>query len=132
MDVADRVEYHVYDFFTEQPVRGADVYFFRSIFHNWSDEYCVRILRNLIPALKPGSKIILDETVIPEPDRLPKQMEFVMRSGGMSMNMLFNSGDREMSEWESIFKKADPRFVFHGGHRPPGSGLWIIEIEWQP
>lgn len=131
-DVADRVQYTVYDFFTEQPVRGAEVYFFRSIFHNWSDKYCVRILRNLVPALKPGSKIILDETVIPEPEKVPKQLELMMRSGSVSMNTLFNSGDREMSEWEGIFREADPGFHFKGGHQPPGSGLWIIEVEWKP
>lgn len=131
-DVADRVQYTVHDFFTEQPVRGAEVYFFRSIFHNWSDKYCIRILRNLVPALKPGSRIVLDETVIPEPDKVPKQLEHAMRAGGMSMNTLFNSGDREMSEWESIFREADPRFHFRGGHQPPGSGLWIIEVEWRP
>lgn len=130
-DVADRVEYTVYDFFTEQPIRGADVYFFRSIFHNWSDKYCIQILRSLIPALKPGSKIVLDETVVPEVDKVPKKMEFGMRSGAMSMNTLFNSGDREMSEWEGIFKEADARFHFKSGHQPPGSGLWIIEVEWQ-
>lgn len=122
----------MYDFFTEQPVHGADVYFFRSIFHNWSNKYCVRILQNLIPALKPGSKIVLDETVIPPPDKMPPQLEFMMRSGGVSMNTLFNSGDREMTEWEGIFREADPRFEFKGGHRPPGSGLWVIEVEWKP
>lgn len=37
----------------EQPVRHADVYFFRAIFHNWRHKYAVEILRNLMPALKP-------------------------------------------------------------------------------
>lgn len=34
---------------TEQPVKDADVYFMRAVLHNWPDEYCVRILRNLLP-----------------------------------------------------------------------------------
>ena len=50
-DLADRVTFMAHDFFTEQPV-VADVYYFRSIFHNWADKYCIRILRNLVPSLR--------------------------------------------------------------------------------
>ncbi|KAI0202634.1 S-adenosyl-L-methionine-dependent methyltransferase [Astrocystis sublimbata] len=53
-DVADRVCSMTHDFFTEQPIRGADVYLYRACLHNWSDQYAVRILRALIPALKVG------------------------------------------------------------------------------
>ncbi|KAJ4420448.1 hypothetical protein N0V82_004324 [Gnomoniopsis sp. IMI 355080] len=43
-DVADRVRFMVHDFLTPQPLR-ASVYFFRMIFHNWPDKYCVKILQ---------------------------------------------------------------------------------------
>lgn len=61
-----RVEPMVHDFFTPQPIVGADVYFLRWIMHNWSDKYCLMILRSLLPALKPGAKIFLGEYVLPE------------------------------------------------------------------
>ena len=64
-----------HDFFTEQSVKNADVYFFRWIFHNWSDEYCVRILRNLIPALKPHARIVLNDACLPEPNTLSVMAE---------------------------------------------------------
>ncbi|KAF3767133.1 hypothetical protein M406DRAFT_255018, partial [Cryphonectria parasitica EP155] len=51
----------------------ADVYFFCAIFHNWSDTYTVRILRNLIPVLKPGVKIVLDAVVTVAPDEVLEQ-----------------------------------------------------------
>jgi hypothetical protein len=57
------------DFFTPQPV-AADVYYFRSIFHNWADKYCVEILRSLVPALKKGARIIIHERVLPTLDTL--------------------------------------------------------------
>jgi hypothetical protein len=57
------------DFFTEQPI-SADVYYFRSIMHNWSDKYCIKILRNLIPALKPGARILVHERMLPDLNRL--------------------------------------------------------------
>ncbi|KAI2615385.1 hypothetical protein GGR54DRAFT_642407 [Hypoxylon sp. NC1633] len=40
-ELAERVRYMVHDFFTEQPVKGADVYFFRAVLHNWSDSWAV-------------------------------------------------------------------------------------------
>ncbi len=40
VDVADRVQYMVHDFFTEQPVRGADVYFLRAVLRSWSNTLC--------------------------------------------------------------------------------------------
>lgn len=52
------------DFFTPQPVT-ADVYYLRWILHNWPDKYCVEILRNLRPALKPGAMIVIHEQVLP-------------------------------------------------------------------
>ena len=48
-ELTNRVKYMVANFMEEQPVKGADIYFFRAIFHNWPDEYCLRILRNQIP-----------------------------------------------------------------------------------
>ena len=55
-----------HNFFDEQPVKGADIYFFRYIFHDWPESYGVKILRALIPALKIGSKVVIHEFAIPE------------------------------------------------------------------
>lgn len=116
---------------TEQPVRHADVYFFRAIFHNWSHKYALEILRNLVPALKPGAKIVMADYIIPSPDKMPKPREAALRTGIVSMNVLFNSADRELEEWAKLFAEADPGFDFKGGSQPPGSDLWILEAEWR-
>lgn len=79
VELADRVKFQTHDFLTEQPVHGADVYFFRWILHNWSDKYCVKILRNLIPALKPGAKIVLNDNVLPKPGVMSKWQEDRLR-----------------------------------------------------
>ncbi|MCJ1244507.1 hypothetical protein MMC30_001705 [Trapelia coarctata] len=63
-ELRGQVEFIGHDFFKEQPVRGADVYFFRWILHNWSDKYCLRILRALIPALTKGARVIAYEYVL--------------------------------------------------------------------
>lgn len=61
LELKERVSFMPHDFFSEQPVKGADVYFFRYILHNWSDKYAEPILKALIPALKDGSIILCCE-----------------------------------------------------------------------
>lgn len=77
--LTDQVTFMAHDFFTEQPVRDADVYYMRWILHDWSDKYAIRILRSLIPALKVGARIVLSEFVLPEPGDLSPYDERILR-----------------------------------------------------
>lgn len=78
-EFADRLTFMAHDMFTEQPIKGADVYYFRWILHDWSDKYCVKILRSLIPALKPGARVILSERCLGPPCTLPPRQEKLNR-----------------------------------------------------
>ncbi|KAL8952686.1 MAG: hypothetical protein Q9222_001423 [Ikaeria aurantiellina] len=78
--VQDRISFMAHDFFTEQPAKFAEVYYFRNIFHNWPDEQCIAILKKLIPALKPGAHIIIDDFGLREPLTLPAYQERAQRS----------------------------------------------------
>ncbi|KAI1076986.1 putative O-methyltransferase [Whalleya microplaca] len=129
-ELADRVRYMVHDFFTEQPIKGADVYFFRSVMHNWSDSYAAKILQAHIPALKIGAKIVLNDTVVPEPDKILPGDAARVRANDLVMLELFNGGDRELADFERLFAKAHSGFRFHGGSQVPGSNLWMLEAEW--
>ncbi|PLN79648.1 S-adenosyl-L-methionine-dependent methyltransferase [Aspergillus taichungensis] len=56
-----------HDFFTPQPVRGARAYFLHSVLHDWNDELCVAILRNLATSMTRGySRLLIYENVIPD------------------------------------------------------------------
>jgi hypothetical protein len=58
------IELQVHDFFKPQPVRGARVYFMRSVLHDWADEQCRMILGQLKDAMEPGySKILISDCV---------------------------------------------------------------------
>ena len=65
-EVEERITFMVHDFFNEQPVMDADLYLFRLVLHNWSNEDCVRILRALVPALRHGAKVVVHELCLPE------------------------------------------------------------------
>ncbi|KAL8702456.1 MAG: hypothetical protein Q9201_004380 [Fulgogasparrea decipioides] len=69
-ELIDRVQFQAHDFLTEQPVKGADVYLFRWVLHNWSDQHCIRILENHVPALKAGSTVVINDSCLPEPGTL--------------------------------------------------------------
>lgn len=61
-----RVSFAEYDFFTPQPVH-ADIYIYRHILHDWSDADAVSILSSLLPALRPGARVLLSEGILPTP-----------------------------------------------------------------
>ena len=78
LELEDRVTFMEHDMFTEQPV-SADVYMFRFVFHDWPDKYVVKILRRLVPALKPGARIIISDSILPEPNTLSELYERKIR-----------------------------------------------------
>ena len=128
-DVADRVEFLAHDFFQPQPT-VAQAYLFRQVFHNWSDTHCINILRALIPALKPGVKIIVNDFIMVPPGILPSEQERGIRSMDMIMMSLFNSREREKQDWEVLFQSADPRFQNFKAWKPEGSQLGLVEVTW--
>lgn len=42
-----------------------------------------------------------------------------------------NARERDVDEWETIFRQADERFIFKGARQPQGSALSILELEWK-
>ena len=72
--LANRIELMAHDFFTEQTVT-ADVYLFRYILHNWPDAYAIRILRQLIPVLKLGAQVIVNDNLLLEPNSISLMAE---------------------------------------------------------
>ena len=101
----NRIRYETYDFFTPQPIKDADVYFFRRIFHDWPDHKCIEILKNLVPSMKLGSRVILDETILTPPGD-PHANPFNVRVGqvlDMQMMVAANSRERSLNDWKSLF-----------------------------
>lgn len=56
---------HLYAPLTSFP--GAQIYYFRRVFHDWTDHDARRILSNIKPAMAPDSRILISEMCIPEP-----------------------------------------------------------------
>ncbi|TGJ78458.1 hypothetical protein E0Z10_g10305 [Xylaria hypoxylon] len=129
-ELSNRVKFMTHDFLAEQSVVGADVYFFRWIFHNWSDKYSIQILRNHIPALKKGAKIVINDNILPQPGSLSQWQEDRLRSMDLTMTEIQNSYEREVDDWAKLFAQADPRLKFLGAKQPSGSNLGFLIAEW--
>jgi hypothetical protein len=54
----------VHDFFTPQPQNGAAVFLMKQIMHDWSDEYCIKILTQLSAAAAPETTLLLLESIM--------------------------------------------------------------------
>ena len=80
VELRERIRFQPHDFFLEQPVKGADVYLLRLVLHDWSDKYSKMIIKALIPALKPGAKVLINDRVIPGRGEAPYLAEREARS----------------------------------------------------
>ncbi|KAI9663956.1 MAG: hypothetical protein M1821_007447 [Bathelium mastoideum] len=131
-EYSSRVRYMSHDFLQEQPIKGADIYFFRMIFHNWSDKYSIKILRSLIPALKPGAKVLACDIITP----LVEKSSFVKarhaRASDLAMKAILNAKERDLDDWKELFQKADSRFHYRGVKTPHESSMGILEFVWEP
>ncbi|OJJ97232.1 hypothetical protein ASPACDRAFT_46085 [Aspergillus aculeatus ATCC 16872] len=122
--VESRIEFQAHDFFHEQPVKGADVYFLRLVLHDWSDKYALQILRALIPALESGAKVVVNDRVVPGRHEVHYLVERETRDHDMYMLAFQNARERALEDWTALFGAADARFVLSAAHRP--AGLWEL------
>lgn len=126
------VQFMAHDFFAEQPVRGADVYLFRWILHDWSAKYCVKILKALRPALKKKTRVVLMDAILPEPGVLSPYQERAIRNFDIVMKATYNAKERTENDWREIIADADEEGKFNVVEvlQPVGSQLGFLVIEW--
>lgn len=124
----DRVSFQAHDFYTPQTVKDADVYFFKHVFHDWSDSFNAGILRNLIPAMKKGSRVIVMDAVLPEAGEVPNMSLKRHTVVDLLMMLAANAKERKKQDWVDIFKMADERFVVKAFKQPLGSSATLIDV----
>lgn len=81
--------------------------FLQWILHDWSDEHCVKLLKNCYKALPETSKVIVVESILPE---TPEDGHILAKIGFQSdMSMMsINPGGKERThkEFELVAKQA--------------------------
>ena len=128
VDIASRIRFHPYDFFTPQPVKGAGVYLFRQILHNWNSENSAKILRNTVEAMGQGSHLLIMDFVLPEPGTILSITERELRAYDVGMMQRFNAQERDLQDWRAILEAADPRLRIVAVNKPYGSSMSVIDV----
>lgn len=90
-----------HDFFQEQPVKGARFYYLRQVLHDWPDEKCIAILKQLVTASGPQSQILIDEMVLPDTG-------VTWEAATIDLTMMSSLGSRErtIKEWTNLLDQA--------------------------
>ncbi|KAF3404734.1 O-methyltransferase gsfB [Talaromyces pinophilus] len=131
-----------HDMFLPQNV-PADIYILRWVLHNWADKYAIKILKALVPMLKSGTRVLINEICMPDSGEIPLSKEKNLRIGweckltntfframDPDMATVFNSHERDLGQWSDLLAMADNRFEIKNVTQPPGSMLAIIEVVW--
>jgi ubiquinone/menaquinone biosynthesis C-methylase UbiE len=98
---------------------GADAYVLRHIIHDWDEEKCLTILRNCHRAMRPASKLLVIESVIP-----PGNESFHGKFLDLVMLLIPGGKERTENEYRALFERAGfelTRIV------PTGSEVSIVE-----
>ena len=104
LNVADRCTYTPGDMFVQVP--AADAYTMKMILHDWNDEECKQILRNIAKAAPPGGRVFIVEHVIPGPDT-PHFAKFF----DMHMMCWGTGQERTVDEYKALLESAGWTYV---------------------
>jgi hypothetical protein len=98
--LADRVTIESGSFFDRVPA-GGDAYLLSHVIHDWSEDRCLPILENSRRAMKPGSRLLIIEMVLP-PGNTPHPGKL------LDMMMLVGPGGQERTpeEYAALLDKA--------------------------
>ncbi|KAE8356123.1 S-adenosyl-L-methionine-dependent methyltransferase [Aspergillus coremiiformis] len=96
-----RVQWQQHDFYNEQPVKGADLYFLGCILMDNTLGDCCKILGHLANAMTPKKSILLID------DALDSGEDYNSLAGALNMHLLacFGTLSRTMEEWEKLFSE---------------------------
>ncbi|KAI1178436.1 O-methyltransferase-domain-containing protein [Nemania sp. FL0916] len=126
----DRIDFVEHDFFTPQTEGSSpDVFILRYILHNWADKYATKILKGLVPAMRKGTKLLINEYVLEDGPVTDLTGRFGFQMDAI-MSTIFNAQERTAAEYQRILNAADPRYVIEAVRRPQGSTMSMVEIGW--
>ncbi|KAI9689138.1 MAG: hypothetical protein M1822_000876 [Bathelium mastoideum] len=93
------------NFFEENAIKGARVYYLAHIMHNWPTDECIRILKNIHEAMTPGySKALLCDLVLPDTGISPRQAAL-----DLGMLTLHSGMQRSKQQWSNLAEQAGLR-----------------------
>lgn len=97
----------------------------------WPDEKVMQILQALKPALRPGSRVLIQDFYLPEPGDCPLWQARRFRASDILTLAISNGGQREREEWPPLLARAGTGFRIKGVSSVSDSDVVFIEVEWR-
>jgi SAM-dependent methyltransferase len=116
--LAERLTIEAINFFERVPA-GGDAYLLSHVIHDWNEDECLAILRNCRKAMKPGSRLLIVEMVLPPGDTShPGKL--------IDLVMLVMPGGQERTEEQycALLRKAGLRLTHV---MPTASAVSVVE-----
>lgn len=127
-ELKGRISYQPQDFFKPQAKdTGAKLIFMKSICHDWPDVDAARILKNLVPEVEKGTKVLIIDRVLPPPGRKANYHETMSITMDLIMWTVLAAKERNRDQWDALLKMADERLKILNIHKPLASEYGFIE-----
>jgi len=101
--------------------QNADIYILKRILHDWSDQDCIKILKNCHHAMQQNSRLLIIEAIVPQ-----ENVRDFSKDIDIAMMILFGGKERTQAEWKTLIEQADLQLI--NIYTTP-SMLSIIEIQ---
>ncbi|OSS47293.1 hypothetical protein B5807_09921 [Epicoccum nigrum] len=120
LDLGDRVQRVAFDFFQDQVISDSRIYFMKFVLHDWSDEKCLAILKNVTSSMERGySQLIIEDFIL-----LPTGAALLPTLFDMQMITFLAGMEQTEKQWCVLLDRAG--LIIDGFHQPPGDGTGII------
>ncbi|KAJ5724250.1 hypothetical protein N7488_002285 [Penicillium malachiteum] len=131
-DTRSRITFQKHNFFEDQPVH-AECYILRHVLHDWNDQASIAILKALLIALEPGTRVFISEGLLPDP---PAQQLHTLASKMILIEDQFimaahDSHERTLNDYVQILKQVSSRFKLVGVTSGAKDGAFQSLLEFQ-
>ncbi|KAK7685214.1 hypothetical protein QCA50_011577 [Cerrena zonata] len=75
-----RVDFVSFDFLKDDAAPGCDIYYIKSVLHDWPDSDCKIIMAHIRNAMKPTSRLLIDDILIQHAVHDPDDKQFIEKA----------------------------------------------------
>ncbi|KAK9093426.1 hypothetical protein Syun_028337 [Stephania yunnanensis] len=120
---------HVGGYMFESNIPKAEAIFMKNITHNWSDEHCLKLLRNCYEVVPDDGKVIIMEFITPQVPEPKHSMRNFYQLDVIVMVVSGGGKERDEEDFNVLGKKAGFASVKTTCR---AYGYWIIELRKSP
>ncbi|XP_038903769.1 caffeic acid 3-O-methyltransferase-like [Benincasa hispida] len=108
-----------------QKVPNGDVVFMKWILHDWSDDHCIKLLKNCYVAIPNDGKVIVVDSVVPTIPETTNVTKSIAQGDVLMMTQNPGGKERTRDEFKAIAIKAGFKHIIFQCFV---SNLWVIEF----